>query len=90
MASMFRVVDCRQNLGYFIYKVVKYKVECKDWHVSHYPSSGQLIFSCLRMQSYGIPCGHQIDVLVSLNIEKLPPSLLLYRWNTVAKDKYKG
>lgn len=58
--------------------------------MSHYPSSGQFTCYCQKMQSYGISCGHQIIVLLSLNMDELTTSLLLYRWSTTTKDRYKG
>ncbi|XP_057719493.1 protein FAR1-RELATED SEQUENCE 5-like [Arachis stenosperma] len=42
----------------------------------------EMIFmcSCLRMESFGIPCEHIVKVLVDRDICEIPPSLVLDRW----------
>ena len=38
------------------------------------------------MESFGIPCVHVIIVLVFLDIDKFPESLILKRWTMKAKE----
>ncbi|RYR62196.1 hypothetical protein Ahy_A04g019597 [Arachis hypogaea] len=42
--------------------------------------------SCLRMESFGIPCVHIVGVLVRLNMVVIPGSLILGRWTKKAKQ----
>lgn len=87
-AFMFNVTDCRETCGHFIYKVVKYRVSGNMWHVSHFPSSDEFRCSCQRMESFRLPCAHVVALLVFINIDDLPKSLVLDRWTKGAKDGF--
>ena len=46
--------------------------------------------SCLRIESFGLPCVHIIAVLVHLDVDGLPKSLVLERWAKQAKQSIKS
>ncbi|KAL4373436.1 hypothetical protein AHAS_Ahas05G0081600 [Arachis hypogaea] len=41
--------------------------------------------SCMKMESFGIPCKHIIYVLVHEDIDKLSRSLVLPRWTKTCR-----
>ena len=42
--------------------------------------------SCLRMELFRIPCVHLINVMVYLDLDKLPNCSVLRRWTIKAKE----
>ncbi|QHO27528.1 Protein FAR1-RELATED SEQUENCE [Arachis hypogaea] len=48
----------------------------------------EMIFmcTCLRMESFGIPCEHIVKVLVDRDISEIPRSLVLDRWTKKVKS----
>ncbi|KAG5054317.1 hypothetical protein JHK85_006827 [Glycine max] len=74
-----RVLDCKEMATFCIYIVVKYHSEFV-WCVCYYPLSIEFKCSCLRMESMGLPCDHNVSILLCLNITNFPKSLLADRW----------
>ncbi|KAL4390869.1 hypothetical protein AHAS_Ahas03G0188200 [Arachis hypogaea] len=50
----------------------------------------ELDFSCLRFESFGLPCVHILVVLVQLDIGCLPESIVLERWSKTVKVELEG
>ncbi|KAL4357720.1 hypothetical protein AHAS_Ahas09G0214900 [Arachis hypogaea] len=46
----------------------------------------EFVCSCLRMESFGLPCVHILAVLVRLDFVSLPKNLVLPRWSKAAKE----
>ncbi|KAL5133700.1 Protein FAR1-RELATED SEQUENCE 5 [Glycine soja] len=84
-----RVLDCKEMATFCIYIVVKYHSEFV-WCVCYYPLSIEFKCSCLRMESMGLPCDHNVSILLCLNITNFPKSLLADRWLKYAKEPIKG
>ncbi|KAJ1383472.1 Zinc finger, PMZ-type [Sesbania bispinosa] len=87
--SGMTVIGCTEVLMYLIYTVRKI-TSGKEWRVSYYPSTCNLKCSCLMMESRGLPCEHILAVLVHLNIEELPSSLVLKRWTKFASEGFRS
>lgn len=80
------VVECIETTTSNLFVVVKYGNRKLKWHVALYTNEREVRCSCLGMESDGIPCGHIIRVLVFLDFDNLPESLVLDRWTKNAKD----
>lgn len=89
-ASLFNVTDARQTAGHDIYKVMKYRISGKVWHVTHYPTTNEFRCSCQMFESFGLPCPHVVALLVFLNSDELSKSIVLDRWTKAAKDRFHG
>ncbi|KAK7267162.1 hypothetical protein RIF29_19826 [Crotalaria pallida] len=61
-----------------------------DWLVSVFSDKLNLKCSCLGMESFGLPCPHIVAVLVHIDVEELPSSLVLNRWCKTAKEGFSG
>lgn len=81
------VADGKRTSSNTMYKVEKYRVHGKAWHVSHNPTVPEFRCSCQRLESYGLPCAHILVVIVKHNVGELPSCLVLDRWTNGAKDK---
>ncbi|XP_057758222.1 uncharacterized protein LOC130978172 [Arachis stenosperma] len=55
------------------------------WQVRREPISNSFNCTCMRMESFGIPCVHIVAVCVRLDLGELPESLVLRRWSKTAK-----
>ncbi|XP_057426203.1 protein FAR1-RELATED SEQUENCE 5-like [Lotus japonicus] len=64
---------------------VMYCKPSKLWHVAHDESLSTFRCSCQRMETFGLPCDHIIGVLVHLDIDVIPESLVMQRWCKTAK-----
>ncbi|RYR78611.1 hypothetical protein Ahy_A01g003448 isoform A [Arachis hypogaea] len=53
--------------------------------VKHENTTNTFTCSCLRMESFGLPCVHILAVLVQLDIVVIPDTLVLRRWSKTAK-----
>ena len=83
-----KVVDAKETESFMIYVVSKYGKPNSEWHVSVWEEVMEFkcsCCSCLRMESFGIPCEHIVVVLVFMDICELPKSLVLDRWTKDAK-----
>ncbi|KAJ1399221.1 Zinc finger, SWIM-type [Sesbania bispinosa] len=78
-AAIMNVVRHKENYLNVIYLVHKYQIAEMEWYVTSNLLSNEYWCSCLRMESYVMPCDH-IVVLVYLNISELPKCMVLQRW----------
>ncbi|KAJ1390846.1 Zinc finger, PMZ-type [Sesbania bispinosa] len=85
-AAILKVTGQRENYPSVIYVVQKYQVDEKEWYVTCNLLSNEYRCSCLRMESYGMPCDHMIAVLVYLNISEVPKCMVMQRWCRGAKS----
>ena len=81
-----KVVGSKEIAITIIYVVIKYCDQKRTWHVSYCPSDSEFRCSCQRMESFGIPCVHVINVLVYLDFDRLPECLILRRLTMEAKE----
>ncbi|KAJ1389624.1 Zinc finger, PMZ-type [Sesbania bispinosa] len=79
-ASKLKVVGSKKSLISTIYIARKHVVDDKEWFVSFHPPTKELKCSCKRFESYGILCYHILALMVYLDIDELPRSLVLDRW----------
>lgn len=66
--------------------MTKYEASNRKWNVSFELSSNEFKCSCRRMESFGLPFEHILQLLVYLNISKLPKCLILKRWTKLTKE----
>ncbi|RYQ80675.1 hypothetical protein Ahy_Scaffold1g106925 isoform I [Arachis hypogaea] len=59
---------------------LRYRDSLKRDHISN-----RFSCSCMRMESFGIPCVHILSVCVRLDLVEIPESLVLRRWSKAAK-----
>ncbi|XP_057746603.1 protein FAR1-RELATED SEQUENCE 9-like [Arachis stenosperma] len=84
-AARMKVVKDVAFDSFVLYIISKYGSLNSSWEVSVDNERTKFNCSCLRMDSFGIPCEHIVCVLVFLNILELPKSLVLTRWSKNAK-----
>ncbi|XP_020987719.2 uncharacterized protein LOC110277616 [Arachis duranensis] len=84
-AARMKVVQDVAFDSFVLYTISKYGSLNSSWEVSVDNERTKFNCSCLRMDSFGIPCEHIVCVLVFLNILELPKSLVLTRWSKNAK-----
>ncbi|QHO49755.1 Protein FAR1-RELATED SEQUENCE [Arachis hypogaea] len=80
-----KVINMRQTGSYVIYSVGLDQTPNKMWRVFFCDIEMEFNYSCMRMESFGIPCEHIVCVLVHEDIDELPRSLVLPRWTKTAK-----
>ncbi|KAL4314655.1 hypothetical protein AHAS_Ahas15G0106800 [Arachis hypogaea] len=80
------ILECIEREEGCIYVIQKYQKPQMWWDVYHLAADNSFKCSCLRMESFGLPCVHILAVLVRLDMELLPKSLVLMRWSKWAKD----
>ena len=85
-AGTLKVLYAKETGSCVIYGLSKYCKPNLVWHVSVYDGEMEFKCSCMRMESFGIPCDHIIAILVYLDISELPRSLVLDRWTKNAKE----
>lgn len=83
---MLRIIEIQEMSMGSIYKVSKYCGNGSVWHVTHCETPVDFKCSCLRMESFGLPCDHIIAVLMYLDFDHLPKNLVLHRWTKFATD----
>ena len=64
----------------------KYHEPNKVWHVSYNEATLDFRCSCECMESFRIPCVYIINVVVYVDMEKLPSYLILYRQTMKVKE----
>lgn len=74
---MFRIVDSQEMESFVVHVVSKYHYTNCTWHVSYCPLLNELKCSCLQMESTGLPCAHIVCILLFLDFNEFPSSLLL-------------
>ncbi|RYQ88750.1 hypothetical protein Ahy_B09g095759 isoform B [Arachis hypogaea] len=67
------------------YTLQKYRRPEMNWKVYRDHISNRFTCSCMRMESFGIPCVHILSVCVRLDLVEIPESLVLRRWSKAAK-----
>ncbi|XP_057430685.1 protein FAR1-RELATED SEQUENCE 9-like [Lotus japonicus] len=85
-----KVAAIKETSSCVIYSLYKYCKPGKLWHVAHDEKLSTFRCSCQRMETFGLPCDHIIGLLVYLDIDVIPDSLLLPRWSKAAKECMKG
>ncbi|KAL4306762.1 hypothetical protein AHAS_Ahas16G0210700 [Arachis hypogaea] len=84
-AASMKVINMRQTGSYVIYSVGLDQTPNKMWRVFCCDIEMEFNCSCMRMESFGIPCEHIVCVLVHEDIEELPRSLVLPWWTKTTK-----
>ncbi|KAH1164035.1 hypothetical protein AAZX31_01G189200 [Glycine max] len=86
--TVMRVRECHETSLYSIYSVLKY-CDCGSiCHVCYCPSTFEFKCSCLRMESFGLPCDHIVTLLVELDFSEIPKCLVLDWWKKKCKKVY--
>lgn len=88
---LVRAITCmvdgaRRTATSFFYTVCKYRKEGVEWRVSYTPTTKEFKCSCMRLETFGIPCEHIVTVMVKMNIVNLPETIVYKRWTKGAKD----
>ena len=81
-----KILEVKETAVGSIYVVGKYRQPRLMWHVAHSVDVMEFKCSCIRMESFGLPCIHIIAVLLHLDVDELPKSLVLDRWAKKAKQ----
>ncbi|RYR38001.1 hypothetical protein Ahy_A09g042932 [Arachis hypogaea] len=81
VASM-KVISMRQTGSYVIYSVGLDRTPNEMWRVFCCDIEMEFNYSCMRMESFGIPYEH---IVLRLDIEELLRSLVLPQWTKTAK-----
>ncbi|XP_025616931.1 protein FAR1-RELATED SEQUENCE 5-like [Arachis hypogaea] len=76
-AASMKVINMRQIGSYVIYSVGLDCTTNEMWHVFFCDIEMEFNCSCMRVESFGIPCEHTVCVLVHKDIDELPRSLVL-------------
>ncbi|XP_015947461.1 protein FAR1-RELATED SEQUENCE 1-like, partial [Arachis duranensis] len=71
LASNVRVVSSKKTSTCTLFEVAMY-CQGRSWNVSWGEIDDEFRCSCLRMESFGIPCVHIVGVLVRLNMVVIP------------------
>ncbi|QHO52514.1 Protein FAR1-RELATED SEQUENCE [Arachis hypogaea] len=80
------ILECIEREDRCVYVTQKYRRPNSRWDVVHMKRKEEFLCSCLRMESFGLPCVHILAVLVRLDIDSLPKSLVLARLSKAAKE----
>ncbi|XP_015961748.1 protein FAR1-RELATED SEQUENCE 5-like [Arachis duranensis] len=80
------ILECIEREDRCVYVTQKYRRPNSRWDVVHMKRKEEFLCSCLRMESFGLPCVHILAVFVRLDIDSLPKSLVLARWSKAAKE----
>ncbi|XP_028127602.1 protein FAR1-RELATED SEQUENCE 9-like [Camellia sinensis] len=70
--------------GQKCYNIHKYKVKDRSWIVTHNPVDAAMICSCMKFESFGLPCCHMICVMKAENLTQIPQTFVLHRWTRAA------
>ncbi|XP_016191916.1 protein FAR1-RELATED SEQUENCE 5-like [Arachis ipaensis] len=71
------IVECNKLEDRRVYVTQKYRRPLFRWTVGHHFGTDSFFCSCMRMESFRLPCVHILAVLVQLDIGSLPESLVL-------------
>ncbi|XP_020987608.1 protein FAR1-RELATED SEQUENCE 3-like [Arachis duranensis] len=78
-AASMKVINMTQIGSYVIYSVGLDRTTNEMWRVFFCDIEMEFNCSCMRVESFGIPCEHTVCVLVHKDIDELPRSLVLPR-----------
>ncbi|XP_025660939.1 protein FAR1-RELATED SEQUENCE 9-like [Arachis hypogaea] len=81
-----KVLDYQTRDNSVIYYVCRYAKPTNVWVVESVDNGNVITCSCMRMESFGIPCEHIISVLVRRDVREIPKCLVLHRWTKKAKE----
>ncbi|XP_057452917.1 protein FAR1-RELATED SEQUENCE 5-like [Lotus japonicus] len=84
--SVVKVAALKETSSCIIYSMYRYCKPGKLWYVAHDEKMSTFRCSCQRMETFGLPCDHIIGLLVHLDIDVIPDSLVLSRWCKAAKE----
>ncbi|RYQ95181.1 hypothetical protein Ahy_B08g090242 [Arachis hypogaea] len=70
-----RINDCVEIEGGQMFNIQKFHKPEMAWQVKHENATNTFMCSCLRMESFGLPCVHILVVLVQLDVVVIPDSL---------------
>ncbi|RYQ87549.1 hypothetical protein Ahy_B09g095062 [Arachis hypogaea] len=85
-AGSMRVLNIDNNDDCIKYIVCKHGRPDFTWTVDFRQEEMIFMCTCLRMESFGIPCEHIVKVLVDRDIREIPRSLVLDRWTKKVKS----
>ncbi|XP_052109283.1 protein FAR1-RELATED SEQUENCE 4-like [Arachis duranensis] len=80
-----RICEFNDSENPHAYTLQKYRRLEMNWKVYKDHISNRFTCTCMRMESFGIPCVHILSVCVSLDLVEIPESLVLRRWSKAAK-----
>nr|XP_025628612.1 protein FAR1-RELATED SEQUENCE 5-like [Arachis hypogaea] len=80
-----RICELNDSENPHAYTLQKYRRPGMNWKVYRDHISNRFSCTCMRMESFGIPCVHILSVCVSLDLVEIPKSLVLRRWSKAAK-----
>ncbi|KAL4393724.1 hypothetical protein AHAS_Ahas02G0080600 [Arachis hypogaea] len=80
-----RICEFNDTENPHAYTLQKYRRPEMNWKVYRDPVANRFTCTCMRMESFGIPCVHILSVCVRLDLVEIPESLVLRRWSKAAK-----
>ncbi|RYR59066.1 hypothetical protein Ahy_A05g024909 isoform D [Arachis hypogaea] len=87
-AGSMRVLNIDNTDDCIKYTVCKHGRPNFMWTVDFRQEEMIFMCTCLRMESFGIPCEHIVKVLVDRDICEIPRSLVLDRWTKKVKSAF--
>ncbi|KAL4336940.1 hypothetical protein AHAS_Ahas12G0060400 [Arachis hypogaea] len=84
------IVECNKLDNRTVYVTQKYRRPQFRWTVAHHFREDSFFCSCLRFESFGLPCVHILAVLVQLDIGCLLESIVMERWSKTCKVELEG
>ncbi|XP_057755694.1 protein FAR1-RELATED SEQUENCE 5-like [Arachis stenosperma] len=85
-AGSMRVLNINNTDDCIKYIVCKHGRPDFTWTVDFRQEEMIFMCTCLRMESFGIPCEHIVKVVVDRDIREIPRSLVLDRWTKKVKS----
>ncbi|RYR18873.1 hypothetical protein Ahy_B03g063487 [Arachis hypogaea] len=85
-----RICEINKTLHPHVYTLQKYRRPEMTWQIYREPTSNIFSCTCIRMESFGIPCVHIVAVCVRLDLAEIPQSLVLRKWSKTAKMEIKN
>ncbi|XP_057453203.1 protein FAR1-RELATED SEQUENCE 12-like [Lotus japonicus] len=83
---MLKVSLFKETSTCIIYFVERFSLSSRRWNVTLCKTTSEFKCSCMRMESYGIPCDHILAVCRYLDLPGIPSSLIMGRWTKDAKE----
>ncbi|XP_057428609.1 protein FAR1-RELATED SEQUENCE 9-like [Lotus japonicus] len=83
---MLKVSLFKETSTCIIYFVSRFSLSSRKWNVTLSKTTSEFKCSCMRMESYGIPCDHILAVCRYLDLPEIPSSLIVGRWTKDAKE----
>ncbi|XP_057744829.1 protein FAR1-RELATED SEQUENCE 5-like [Arachis stenosperma] len=80
-----RICEFNETENPHAYTLQKYRRPEMNWKVYRDPVANRFTCTCMRMESFGIPCVHILSVCVRLDLVEIPENLVLRRWSKAAK-----